>query len=45
LAADELDAKRRAKELRENCPICKGTNWVPNTDPAVKCNHQEAQHA
>lgn len=45
LAADELDAKRRAKELRENCPICKGTNWVPGTDPAVKCNHQEAQHA
>lgn len=45
LAADELDAKRRAKELRENCPICHGTNWVPGTDPAVKCNHQEAQHA
>lgn len=44
LKADELDAKRRRKWLQENCPVCKGTNWIPDTDPAVKCNHQEAAH-
>lgn len=41
---DELEERRRAKSLRENCPICNGTNWIPDTEPAQKCNHQEAAH-
>jgi hypothetical protein len=40
-----LDAKNAAAALRDNCAICNGTNWIPNTDPAVKCNHQEAVNA
>ena len=39
-AQDELEAKRRARELSENCRICQGTNWIPDTDPAIKCNHE-----
>ena len=41
-ADDELDERRRARELRDRCAICKGTNWIPDTDPAVKCDHQAA---
>ena len=37
--------KRRLRETAANCPTCHGTNWVPDTDPAVKCTHQEAAHA
>lgn len=46
LAADELDAKRRAREAHENCAICEGTYWIPGTDPSVPCpNCKEAAHA
>jgi hypothetical protein len=38
-AADELEAKRRARDAEKNCPICEGTNWVPETEPAIKCDH------
>jgi hypothetical protein len=38
-AADDLQAKRLARERAESCPTCHGTNWVPDTDPAIKCNH------
>lgn len=39
LARDELDAKRRQRDAATNCPICQGTNWIPDTEPAVRCNH------
>jgi hypothetical protein len=39
-ASDELEAKRRSREMSENCRICQGTNWIPDTDPAIKCNHE-----
>lgn len=42
--ADELETRRRDRERRDNCPICRGTSWVPDTEPAVKCNHQETAH-
>ena len=42
---NELEIRRRAKQLRDNCPVCEGTNWIPNTDPAEPCNHQEAANA
>lgn len=38
-AADELMSKRLARERAEQCPVCHGTNWIPDTDPAIKCNH------
>jgi hypothetical protein len=38
-AIEELEDRRRREA---NCPTCRGTNWIPDTDPAVKCNHQEA---
>lgn len=41
-AADEVEAQRQRKTAREQCPRCKGTNWIPDTDPAIKCDHQEA---
>jgi hypothetical protein len=45
----ELDRRRAArttaKAIADACPVCHGTNWVPDTDPAVKCSHQEAVHA
>ncbi len=44
-AEDQLAQKRRLHETAANCPTCHGTNWVPDTDPAVKCTHQEAAHA
>jgi hypothetical protein len=40
LAADELLSKRLARERAEQCPACLGTNWIPDTDPAIKCDHQ-----
>lgn len=46
LAADELDAKRRARERAEACPHCHGTNVIDTGDNEVrKCTHQEAAHA
>lgn len=42
---DELRAKRLARELAENCQICGGTNWLPDTEPAVHCDHQVLSHA
>lgn len=39
---DELDSRRRLKELRENCPLCLGTNVVEVSDGAArKCDHQQ----
>jgi hypothetical protein len=32
-----------AKRLRDSCTICGGTNWIPDTDPAVKCDHLNGQ--
>jgi len=37
--ADELAARRRLREIAEQCPICHGTAWVPDTDPAERCTH------
>lgn len=45
MEADELHAKRLARESAENCPTCHGTNWIPDTEPAVKCIHKVAIHA
>jgi hypothetical protein len=42
---DELTQRRKLKEASDNCPVCHGTNWIPDTDPAVKCGHQESAHA
>lgn len=42
---DELSRRRHLREIADNCPICKGTNWVPDTEPAVKCDHQAASNA
>lgn len=42
---DELDAKRRARERADRCPVCQGTNWIPDTEPAVRCQHTEVMHA
>jgi hypothetical protein len=44
-AADELHARRLAKERADDCGICHGTNWIPETDPAIRCSHQEVIHA
>lgn len=38
-ADDELMSKRLARERAERCAVCHGTNWIPDTDPAIKCNH------
>jgi hypothetical protein len=43
--ADELHARRTARERADNCPTCHGTNWIPDTDPAVKCTHEVTAHA
>jgi hypothetical protein len=45
IQADELTERRRRRQVAANCPICHGTNWIPDTEPAVKCNHQETRHA
>ncbi len=42
---NELEERRRARSRRENCPICHGSNWIPDTEPAVKCHHQEVANA
>jgi hypothetical protein len=39
--ANELERRRRLRDIANNCQVCHGTNWIPDTDPAVKCNHQE----
>lgn len=40
--AAEIAATQRLADVaaRADCPICHGTNWIPDTDPAVRCNHQ-----
>jgi hypothetical protein len=42
--ADELESRRAAKvaaaSIAANCPTCHGTNWIPDTEPAIKCAHQ-----
>lgn len=41
--ADELDERRRLKELRDNCPMCRGTNWIEVSERSViKCDHRSA---
>jgi len=42
LKADELEAKRRAREVAERCPDCRGTNLIDIGDDLTrKCNHQQ----
>lgn len=49
IAADELEAKRRRRDIADNCPDCRGTNLVEVGDDEVrKCEHPyaaEAAHA
>ena len=41
IKADELDAKRRAREIAEQCQDCHGTNLIDIADnQVIKCNHQ-----
>jgi hypothetical protein len=45
LQADELTQRRRLRSIADNCETCHGTNWIPDTEPAVKCLHRlEASH-
>ncbi len=37
---DELERKRRIREIATNCPVCHGTHWIPDTNPAVRCTHE-----
>jgi hypothetical protein len=41
--AGELDRRRAAraaaKAIADACPVCHGMNWIPDTEPAVKCGH------
>lgn len=41
---NQLAARRRAKEIRDNCRLCHGTNQVEIDDAGTvrKCNHEEA---
>ncbi len=39
----QLQKLTEAKRLRENCTICGGTNWIPDTEPAVSCDHLRGQ--
>lgn len=39
--ADEITQRRQAKERADNCPTCHGSNWIPDTDPAIKCTHDQ----
>lgn len=41
-AKAENQARADARARRDACRVCEGTNWIPHTEPAVKCNHQEA---
>lgn len=44
--ADELDTKRRQREISENCPDCHGTNVIEVGDNAArKCDHPYAKAA
>jgi hypothetical protein len=44
--ADELEAKRRAREISEGCPDCNGTNVIDIGDNEVrKCTHPDVIHA
>lgn len=46
VAADELDRKRRLREIAANCPDCHGTNTIEVGDNEVrKCDHGLADHA
>jgi hypothetical protein len=46
LAADELQAKRVARERAEQCPNCKGTNTIDvGENEVIKCDHLEVSHA
>ena len=38
----QADAQHR-REQRANCPWCGGTNWIHDTEPAVKCDHKPPQ--
>lgn len=40
----QADLKEMARRSQE-CAICEGTNWIPDTEPAVRCDHQEQAHA
>jgi hypothetical protein len=42
---DELAQRRQIREIADNCPVCRGTNWIPDTDPAIKCEHSEVVSA
>lgn len=43
LAADELNAKRQAREIAENCPDCNGSNLIDvGQNEAAKCLHPYA---
>lgn len=45
-AADELHARRLARERAENCPTCHGTNQIEiNENTVRKCNHEGATTA
>ena len=44
--ADQLDERRRLREIRDNCPHCCGTNVIEIREGVVaKCDHQAAAHA
>jgi hypothetical protein len=42
---DEIQARLAAREIAENCEICHGTNWLPDTEPAERCTHMAVAHA
>ncbi|OYN80447.1 hypothetical protein, partial [Mycolicibacterium sphagni] len=45
-AADELDAKRRSKQVQANCPRCQGTNTYEDDLGVHPCQpHLEAINA
>lgn len=45
VAAEKAERQRRY-QLAQNCATCEGTNWIPDTDPAVRCPHApEARQA
>lgn len=38
-------ARAEAKAVADNCKVCQGTHWIPDTEPAEPCDHQEQAHA
>lgn len=41
-AADELHAKRLARERADNCPLCNGTNLIEvSENQVIKCRHEQ----